>query len=278
MSWFTNLFKREISNADVTERIASKTLFDGLNYFDEGKKLYLNGEMEKALSNFDKAIENEFELNFPTNASDLYCLRGGCLQALEYHYDAIEDFNKAIEYDKYDCNKYYSRSISEDAILQYDSEIFDLKLAIVTAQIDNELNRAYNEEAIKMGRKGIKEMFEVSLIIAEMSLNRENKNIEQLNNLSDEEADEFKLVLIKRKVEKLSKIKKRNNKTNKPDIVINIETDTNINNIAGTLYNVAAEAGKKLTATEWVDMLYDIIKDIYPNATKQDVQNIIIRY
>lgn len=119
----------------------SKSRFsEGWNAHNEAKELYkLQGKDrrdELCLLHLDKAIE--------CGIYDAYADRGFILQGLDYHYDAIEDFNHSISLAKDDANLYFGRGHSRGIIGDYDGSISDLQKAIELSKIDNEKNRKYN--------------------------------------------------------------------------------------------------------------------------------------
>lgn len=102
-------------------------------------------EMSDALVLFDKAIEY--------GVQEAYGDRAFCLQGLEYHFNAIFDFDVAILSDKIDANLYYGRSHSKMIIMDYDGSIEDMKTAIELSKVKNKLNIEYDDEIKKTGWK-----------------------------------------------------------------------------------------------------------------------------
>lgn len=196
MKWLLNLF----NNKSQEKSESNRKWIEGYNAYKNGKELYLKRQHNDALYYLDKAIENGFE-------DDVFDLRAGCLQELEYHYEAIADFNKAIVLSPKDCNKYFSRSVSKGAIKDYQGEIDDLRLAIELSKEDSELNRAYDDEAKKIGhRNGITSMLQMRLVSAEMNLEFE----ENERNRMQSATPEMKLILEEIKSKRVNVIKLRN--------------------------------------------------------------------
>ncbi len=129
-----NIFKKTTSLPKKSDHLWR----EGYEAFERGKNLYFQNEILQALHNFDTAIDSGFE------GADVYSMRGGCLQTLQYDLDAIDDFTKAIEFDPEDSNYYYMRSISKGAVGDLHGGIEDLKEAIRLAGIDSASTRSHN--------------------------------------------------------------------------------------------------------------------------------------
>jgi len=200
MKWFSNLFKKK----SETSQANSKWL-EGYRSFEKGKEFYLKKQMREALDHFDLAIENGYE------DDNVYGFRAGCLQELNYGYDAIEDLNKAISLSPNDCHNYFCRSLSKWAILDLEGEIADLEKAIELSKEDNELNRAYNDEAKRQGhRNGVSGIFQMSLIRSKMDLEFEMENRKRIENATSPEwKAELQKMSDERRAKKLNRIKRR---------------------------------------------------------------------
>jgi tetratricopeptide (TPR) repeat protein len=201
MNWFSNLFKKKSNDTSNTIKSESKKkLTAGYHAFIKGKQCYLNNQKSEALQYFDLAIENGFV------EDNVYSLRGGCLQQQNYHYDAIDDFNKAIILSPKDCNIYFMRSVSKGAVLDFEGQVADLEKAINLSLEDNELNKVYHDEANKLGYEdGVTGMFEMKLLNANLDLETEIKRKEMELNGSTE----IKEIFQEMKSKKLSNIKRR---------------------------------------------------------------------
>ncbi len=200
MKWFSNLFKRKLQNNTNSdkEELNSKWLI-GYNAFKKGKQCYLNNKIIEALHYFDLAIDNRFLID------DIYSLRGGCLQLLNYHYDAIDDFDNAITLYLRDCNIYFMRSVSKGYILDYEGQIADLEKAIKLSMEDNELNKIYHELAKENGYKDMTRKMQIDLEIAQINFEMEIKNKElEMNGSPD-----IKAMIQDMRLKKLNKIKRR---------------------------------------------------------------------
>ena len=62
--------------------------------------------------------------------ADLFSCRGSCLQSLEWHLDAIDDFTKAISLEPENCNFYFQRAMSKIACGDQQGFLVDIKEAI----------------------------------------------------------------------------------------------------------------------------------------------------
>lgn len=211
MTLFSKLFgKKKKPELSIEEREHQKKKWDGFDFFENGKQCYLDRQTEEALGYFDKAVANGFVENFSTEASKLYDMRAGCLQELGYAFDAINDFDKSIQISSNDCNKYFSRSLSKGAILDYEGEVTDLKKAIELAKIDTALNREYNDEAQKQGYKNVKGMFEARLLMAQMKLEEDVEDRKRIESATTPKDKQFWQERYDNKQSKLSsRIKRR---------------------------------------------------------------------
>lgn len=212
MSWLSNLFsKKQTEKLSPEELTQSKRKWEGFDYYSKGHDSFLNRQTSEALTFFDKALQYGFEENFSKESSKLFDLRALCLQGLDYHYDAINDFDKSIFFTPDDCNKYFSRSVSKGAILDYAGEVADLENAIILSKVDNALNIEYNDEARIQGYKnGVAEMYEMRLMMAKMSLDSDLKSrelIEQSKNLNQKET--LQTMYDEGRVKRLKRIKSR---------------------------------------------------------------------
>jgi tetratricopeptide (TPR) repeat protein len=110
--------KKKVSQINSTNYLTKEMILsykEGLVLLD--KKLY-----EEALQKFDFALQSGIYKH-------AYLDRGICLQMLNYHVEAIEDFTNALDLVPEDCNIYYLRSLSEEAIGDYDNALQDAKPA-----------------------------------------------------------------------------------------------------------------------------------------------------
>jgi len=141
---------------------------EGYEAFNQGKAFFSQEEFQKALHCFDTAIDSGYE------GADAYGLRGTCLQSLEFHLDAIDDFTKAIEFDPQDSNNYFQRSFSRAAIGDLHRRIDDLNEAIRLAGIDSASTRIHSASAREMGHKdGVSGMYRMQILVAKLDLEQQ---------------------------------------------------------------------------------------------------------
>jgi tetratricopeptide (TPR) repeat protein len=159
-----NLFKKTPSSSPEDEK-----WLRGYNALEGGKKHYIEERTEQALDCFDTAIECGH------GDAEAFSCRGSCLQILEWHLDAIDDFTRAIELEPDDSNDYYMRSISRGAVGDLQGQVDDLNEAIRVAGIPNAANRSHNEHAKEHGyRNGIVGKYQMDLIGANLRIESQN--------------------------------------------------------------------------------------------------------
>jgi tetratricopeptide (TPR) repeat protein len=137
----------------------------GNNAFERAKRHFVANEFQLSLDCCDEAIENAFD------KGQVYDIRAQCLQAMEFHLDALDDFRIAISANPEDCNIIFLRSFSRSAVGDWDGCIADRKEAIRLSQADTALNRSYDAGAKEMGhRGGVAAFYESHLFHAELEL------------------------------------------------------------------------------------------------------------
>ena len=96
---------------------------------------------------FDLAIENGY------NDSEAFLLRGSCLTDLGFYFDALEDYDRAIQkHPRKDiADNFYMRSLNKKSIFVFDGSIADLKETIRLSKLDNEDDAYWNNYAKKEG-------------------------------------------------------------------------------------------------------------------------------
>ena len=212
MTFLSKLFgNKKAPELSIEEKEQQKRKWDGFDFFQKGQECYLNRQTEEALLYLDKAFESGFTENFASEASNLYDMRAACLQEMGYDYDAIKNLDKSIALSPNDCNKYFSRSISKGAILDYESEVADLEKAIELSKMDTALNREYNDEARKQGYKnGAAGMFEARLLMAKMNLETEMDDRNRIEKAASQKDKQFwQQMYDEKRSKRLSRIKKR---------------------------------------------------------------------
>lgn len=144
MSWL-----KKLTSAFKSQPVdpAHARWLEGYNAYEKGMKHYSAEppEAEEALGCFDKAIECGMD------DVDVRFTRGLTLQAMGYHFDAMDDLNKAVELDPEDSNKFFVRSLSRSSLEDFHGSLADLEEAVRLAAFDTPLNRSYDEDAREMG-------------------------------------------------------------------------------------------------------------------------------
>ncbi|MEO7976569.1 hypothetical protein [Flavobacterium sp.] len=117
MKWFKNL-RIKFKSTSVSSNTKQEVL-----KLQRGKKLYLSNKFSEALLYFDNAIASGSDVT-------IFKLRARCLQKLNKHSEAIEDFDKLIEDNPLEFSNYYRRAISKKAISDLKGQIEDLTTCI----------------------------------------------------------------------------------------------------------------------------------------------------
>jgi tetratricopeptide (TPR) repeat protein len=163
MKWFTKLFgSKQLSQSD-------RDFFDACNAFTTGKEKFKDAALSKgsresklnktkeAVKFFDEAIKKG--LVEPTvfhhgfDESEAFSLRGSCLDDLGFYFEALEDYNRAIEKKprKSIAGNYFRRSLIKKSLFDFEGSWVDLKEAIRLSKSDNDDNRFWNTHYAKIG-------------------------------------------------------------------------------------------------------------------------------
>jgi len=173
--WFSFLSNRKETPKESQGELSFS---DGRAAYQEAKKLFYTNDQkerndEQALLLFDKAIES--------GITDAYADRAFCLQGLKYHYDAISDFDSAINNCPNDANLFYGRGHSKKIIGNYDCAIIDLNEAVELSSIESDLNKAYNDEMQIQGGSSVTQFYEFQLQdIMDRKESSQEKNLKEL--------------------------------------------------------------------------------------------------
>lgn len=114
-------------------------------------------KVKEALKYFDEAIErglvepSVFHHGF--DESEAFSLRGHCLNDLGFYFEALEDYNRAIEKNprKHIAGNYHMRSMIKDSLFDFEGSLADLKEAIRLSRLDNDDNAYWNNYAKSQG-------------------------------------------------------------------------------------------------------------------------------
>lgn len=187
----TKLRTKKEENIEENNIINDINIQEIYNYFTKGKdKFTYENEYKDALFYFDKAVENEFDKHFKSEAKDLFNMRAFCLQQLKYQYEAIENFEKAIKLDPNNCNLFYACSFSRAGILDYEGAIQDLEQAVEISKIYTDLNKEYNLAAKEQGYPSLTSMYELYLSNAKADLKSDSNRLDRIANARSEELKE----------------------------------------------------------------------------------------
>jgi len=133
---------------------------DGIEAAKEARRLYKEKLYEEALPLYDKAIKS--------GVTQVHIDRAFCLQALEYHINAILDFDIAVKQNPNDCNIYFCRGNSKHAIGDLVGAVIDAEMAMELSSIDNEINRT---RVKNIGNyKTLREFYDIGTLMWRMDL------------------------------------------------------------------------------------------------------------
>lgn len=144
-----NIFRKKPSASTET----NDKWMRGYNAFKAGKKHFAEHRNQEAIECFDTAIECGFE------DVTVFCLRGSCLQTLEWHLDAIDDFTMAISLEPQDCNLFFQRAMAKSSTGDQQGFLTDIEDAIRLSKAETTLNRNYNLGAKDMGHESTTAMY-----------------------------------------------------------------------------------------------------------------------
>ncbi len=159
MKWFVNL------GMQFKSKFSKPTPVQNLIDLEKGKQLYLASKFHDAVFYLDSAVNAGFDIA-------VYELRAKCFQKLNYHYKAIEDFDKVIEDNPSKFLNYYRRAISKNAILDLQGQIEDLH------------NCIYYYKKNKNTESPILKILERDLLTAEKYVEGIKNNIVSIHNVS----------------------------------------------------------------------------------------------
>ena len=133
---YSNFKNVKINNSETNSYSSNTNLNDSKSaqeYFDKGKSYFDLEQYYNAVSDFDKAIELDPEFR------DAYFQRGYCKDELEDYYGAISDYSKAIELDPGSV-AYNNRGVAKNNLKDYNGAISDYSKAI---ELDPDYTKAY---------------------------------------------------------------------------------------------------------------------------------------
>ena len=168
-----NFFAKRAAQRLETEQIAQRWR-DGFDAFQKGKDFYFERRgkdfnhkrrMQEALDCFDEAIDCGY-----VDDADVYSMRGGCLQSLNFDLDAIGDFDRAIALEPENSVTFFQRSLSKGSTRDFCGRVSDLQEAIRLAGIDNAYTRSLDAHARETGYKNSADYYEMQMESAKLDL------------------------------------------------------------------------------------------------------------
>lgn len=156
----------------------SNSYLDGVEALKKGRHFIDSKKYEDALPFLDKAID--------CDVKDAYEDRAWCLQSLNYDFEAIEDFNKAILLKHDDCNLYYGRGLSKQKSADFEGAILDLELAYTFSKFKTKDNQWRNEQVKKRGYDSIEYFYYTHLQTVKKDLVDHNDRIAEIKRKKDE--------------------------------------------------------------------------------------------
>ncbi len=148
-----------------------KRWLQGYHAYNKAEQHLRVNELLEGLANFDRAIFCGFGQK-PEEGGEVFSGRGVCLQGLGFDLEAIDDFSKAIqlrhEYNLLsregeDCNLYFMRANSKNAVGDFDGSIADMEEAIEIAKSDSSLNPNYDAGVQATGWRSMVHFLEFQL-------------------------------------------------------------------------------------------------------------------
>lgn len=133
----------------IKQRFSKSVIDPGAENLEKGRNFFLCNRISEALPHLNKAIHLGFE-------TDVYELRGNCLQKLECHMNAIDDYDMAIENDPLKFSVYYSRALSKKAVRDFTGHIEDLYSAIYyykkSPRVENQTLKTFETDLLSAMR------------------------------------------------------------------------------------------------------------------------------
>ncbi|MDH3576102.1 MAG: tetratricopeptide repeat protein, partial [Desulfobacteraceae bacterium] len=145
MKGMAQQLKRTISLFGTKTALSESPVQDGGSYFKRGNSYLNEGQYDKAISEYSKAIE----INPKDNKA--YTKRGLAYGRRGQFDQAISDFNKAIEINPKDNKAYNNRGFAYSRRGQFDQAISDYNKAI---EINPKYNKAYTNRGAAYARRG----------------------------------------------------------------------------------------------------------------------------
>ncbi len=169
MNWLSKIFQSKTSNLTTSYGGKVSTYIEGLESYKIGRKLFNESVLESlgkerreqktisALEFFDKAIELGYD------EVEVFSFRGLCLRDLNYDFDALIDFDTAIQKEPERASLYYDRAITKQYIYDFEGSLIDFEKAIRLSKVDNSDTRYWNQYAQETGYESCTQKYEMDL-------------------------------------------------------------------------------------------------------------------
>jgi tetratricopeptide (TPR) repeat protein len=116
------------------------------DFFEEGKRLFVEGKLEESINAFTKALEAGYD------AKISYLSRGAAYLKLREADQAIGDFSKAIELDNSSARSYYYRGMACAQKKDFEKAVADFSKAIDLKPDDGASIFARGASYIELGK------------------------------------------------------------------------------------------------------------------------------
>ncbi len=120
--------------------------------YERGRSLFAVRSFQEALGQFDLAIANGFEEEMKFQDGEIYIWRAGCLQMLNFHLDAIDDFDRGILISPGNGERHFQRSVSKGAVGDFAGAVADLEEAVRLDSANNHENQLMLESRLELAR------------------------------------------------------------------------------------------------------------------------------
>lgn len=117
-----------------------------VDYFEEGKRLFVEGKFEESLGAFTMALDAD------PDQTILYLSRGAVFLRLKEPDKALEDFSRVIERDRTNARAYYYRGMAFSQKKNFEKAVADFSRAIELKPDDGASIFARGASYIELGR------------------------------------------------------------------------------------------------------------------------------
>ncbi len=116
------------------------------DFFEEGKRLFVEGKMEESIDAFTRALDSGFDQKI------VYLSRGAVYLRLKETDKAIGDFSKVIEMDRTNARAYYYRGMADTQKKEFEKAVADFSRAIELKPDDGASIFARGASYIELGK------------------------------------------------------------------------------------------------------------------------------